>query len=163
ARHHGVLESYVDAGGTTRHATPETLRAVLRALGVPIERTRDAAGALREAESEAWSRGLEPTTVAWEGRAARAGLRVPSRLAREPRGGEPRRSRAAPRPRRVARREPRRAPPAAGGVPRRAVRAEPVLAGEPRLLERAPSRRRGDPRRDRLAAVRGAPRVAGGA
>ena len=44
ARSFGVQTSYVDLSGRTRFASPEALRAVLRALGAPVSSARDVPG-----------------------------------------------------------------------------------------------------------------------
>ena len=69
ARLCGIQTSYTDGLGVRRHASPESVRALLEALGVPLATTRrrgleDASEARRRA---AWARPVEPVLVAWRG------------------------------------------------------------------------------------------------
>jgi 4-alpha-glucanotransferase len=67
ARALGVLTRYTDGLGRRVVVAPETLVRVCAALGAPIERPGDAAGALR-AHREATKAGLvPPVLVAWDG------------------------------------------------------------------------------------------------
>jgi 4-alpha-glucanotransferase len=77
ARLFGVQTAYVDTTKTRRTASPETLLAVLRALGAPVAAARDAPGALREVVQARWRRPVDPVAVAWEGRPASLLLRLP--------------------------------------------------------------------------------------
>jgi 4-alpha-glucanotransferase len=65
----GVITSYHDIDGTRRRAAPEALVAVLRALGAPLERTVDAADALRAIGARAAPLRVEPIHVIREGTA----------------------------------------------------------------------------------------------
>ncbi len=70
ARLCGIQASYTDGRGVRRNASPESVRALLEALGVPLATTRrrgveDASEARRRA---AWARPVEPVLVAWRGR-----------------------------------------------------------------------------------------------
>ena len=57
-----------DIDGVWHDASPEALVAVLRALGLPIDRPEDAPSAAARARGPAsWSRVLEPVVVAWDG------------------------------------------------------------------------------------------------
>ena len=86
ARSWGVELAYTDAlSGATREASAETLLAVLRALGAPLERAGDARDALRERRHSAWRRALEPVNVAWRGSPAAVELRLPLRALRRAR------------------------------------------------------------------------------
>ncbi|HBO70745.1 MAG TPA: 4-alpha-glucanotransferase [Deltaproteobacteria bacterium] len=70
--YHDILRRRVEVG-------PETLLAVLRALGSPVETAADVPGALRERDRARWTRICDPVTVAWEGERAKLGLRLPER------------------------------------------------------------------------------------
>ncbi|TFH33245.1 MAG: 4-alpha-glucanotransferase, partial [Deltaproteobacteria bacterium] len=77
ARFHGVQTAYFDIRHQRRTPPPETLLAVLRSLGEPMETIRDAPEALRRAESSAWDRVCPPVCVAWDDAPALLELRVP--------------------------------------------------------------------------------------
>jgi 4-alpha-glucanotransferase len=72
-----VQTSYFDVHRRRRIPPPETLIAVLRSLGEPLETLRNAPGALREAEASAWERICPPVCVAWDGGPATLELRIP--------------------------------------------------------------------------------------
>ena len=74
---YGVQIAYYDVAGRRRHATPESLMAVLRALGVPVGTHHDILAALRERRQAPWKRGVEPVAVAWEGAPGELELRLP--------------------------------------------------------------------------------------
>lgn len=65
AARRGVVVSYTDAFGKGRTVSPDTLVAVLRSLGEPIERPADAARCLQRLQGEDIA---EPVAVAWDGR-----------------------------------------------------------------------------------------------
>jgi hypothetical protein len=67
ARLENIQLSYVTAAGKDCEASPETLWAILHALGTPIERSKDIAAALEAANKRLWAQPLEPVTVAWQG------------------------------------------------------------------------------------------------
>lgn len=71
----------MDLVGRRRRAGRDTLIAVLRALGAPVEGRGDVADALRERREEVARRLVEPVTVAWSGRVATARLTLPPRRA----------------------------------------------------------------------------------
>jgi 4-alpha-glucanotransferase len=75
ARLYGVETSYHDAMGRRVEAGPESLLAVLRALGAPLESEDDMAEALAERRQELAERVIEPVYVAWDGRAPEMVLR----------------------------------------------------------------------------------------
>ncbi|MGH7467727.1 MAG: 4-alpha-glucanotransferase [Longimicrobiales bacterium] len=75
ATQYGVQLSYADSYGQTRQAAPEALVAVLRALGLPLERAEDAERALAaQAEQQGL---LEPVLVAWNGLLGAFAVRAP--------------------------------------------------------------------------------------
>jgi len=78
ARAWGVLPRHVGSDGTVRHASPETLLAVLRALGAPIAGGGDAAAALGLRRRERWERVLPAAIVAWDGHPRAVTLRLPA-------------------------------------------------------------------------------------
>ena len=60
---HGVQTSYADIDGVDQQADPAAVLALLRSLGVPLERPEDASALLREQEDGARRRRLEPVLV----------------------------------------------------------------------------------------------------
>ena len=77
ARHHGVLGVFRDGFKQFREVSPETLTAMLRALGTPLEKPSDAAEALEQARRERWRRFAPPSAVVWAGAARNLALRLP--------------------------------------------------------------------------------------
>jgi 4-alpha-glucanotransferase len=67
ASHRGVHLSYRDGLGREVTPGPDTLMAVLRALGTPLEGPADAARTLRAIREEEASALLPPVLVAWDG------------------------------------------------------------------------------------------------
>jgi len=84
ARLWGVRLSYTDAWGKEREASPETLLAILRALGAPLERLEEAEGAVRHRRRQLAARTLGPVSVVWEGGGAGLALTLPGDGARGP-------------------------------------------------------------------------------
>jgi 4-alpha-glucanotransferase len=78
ARAWGVQPAYVGTDGKRRAAPVETIVAVLKLLGAPVERPADAAGALRKRMTDLWRRPLEPVAVAWRDRETALALRLPA-------------------------------------------------------------------------------------
>lgn len=78
ARLYGVETSYYDALGNYVEAGPESLLAVLRALGASLDRIEEAPEALRERREELAERVIEPVLVAWDGRPPEVVLRFAS-------------------------------------------------------------------------------------
>lgn len=74
---YGVQTTYYDVARRRRHARPESLMAVLRALGVPVGTHHDILAALRERRQAPWKHGVEPVVVAWEGAPGELELRLP--------------------------------------------------------------------------------------
>ncbi|MCB1020186.1 MAG: 4-alpha-glucanotransferase, partial [Acidobacteria bacterium] len=78
ARLHGVLPVYRDGFKRFRAASEETLLAVLRELGVAIDRREQAAGCLLEGRIARWSRLAPPTAVVWGDDPLRLNLHLPA-------------------------------------------------------------------------------------
>ncbi len=72
-----VEPGYSGIDGVWHDASPEALIAVLRALGLPIDRPEDAPSARRALRAKGWSRVLEPVVVAWDGTPGAGLLRLP--------------------------------------------------------------------------------------
>ena len=79
AEFHGVQTCYVDMAHQPRHASAESILAVLAALGSPVQRVADAPEALRDARGALAGRMTEPVHVAWEGAPPAIPLRFPDR------------------------------------------------------------------------------------
>src|SRR5690606_14675519 len=87
ARLHGVLARYRDQGGTWRFARPESLRAVLAAIGVEAEEPRQLREAARARKAELRARMFDPATpvvLAPEAEPAEVVARVPAAAAGTP-------------------------------------------------------------------------------
>lgn len=82
ARACGVQTAYYDILGRRVEVSPETLRAVLRALGNPVDAPGDLAEARRERERADRERLVEPVIVAWQGERETVALRLPVRGSR---------------------------------------------------------------------------------
>ena len=80
ARAYGVQTAYYDIAHKRVQASPDTLLAVLRALGAPLAKAEEARDALRERERARWRRPCEPVVVAWDGDSAGFPLRLPGAL-----------------------------------------------------------------------------------
>lgn len=78
----GLEPRYVDGLGQRRRARAEALLAVLRGLGVGIERPAHAAAALKQLREERRSRPCEPVVVVWGGVEARLEIRAPGGMPR---------------------------------------------------------------------------------
>jgi 4-alpha-glucanotransferase len=78
ARLHGVQTDYLDMSRRRRPARPESLLAVLRALGAPVQHPRDVRDALREARRARIRQAVEPIHVAWQGQPAAISFRLPA-------------------------------------------------------------------------------------
>ncbi len=76
ASRYGIQPSYLDVAKNRQEASPETLLAVLKLLGAPLERMDDAAEALQAHRRQTWQAIVPPVSVAWDGKAA-VPLRVP--------------------------------------------------------------------------------------
>ncbi len=80
ARLYGVEIAYYDAAGRLRPAAPDSLLAVLRVLGAPVQTLDDVPGALRQRRQELWRRCLEPVAVFWKGQCGHLKMRLPAGL-----------------------------------------------------------------------------------
>lgn len=78
ARSYGLQVEYVATDGKTRPAPTGSLLAVLRALGVDLDRPEDAPRALRERQLARWRRRIEPVSVAWGGAPTAIEVRLPA-------------------------------------------------------------------------------------
>ena len=76
ARAHGLLTKYVDGLGEERHASIETLLAMLEALGAPVARPDDAGDALRQKIARDARRALPDVSVIDDGNPAAIYLRL---------------------------------------------------------------------------------------
>ncbi|HWM88011.1 MAG TPA: 4-alpha-glucanotransferase, partial [Kofleriaceae bacterium] len=79
-----VDTGYWDVKGTYQDASAEGLVAILRALGVPIERPDQAADAVRVQQAAMWRRPLEPCAACFGGDPPRLGLRLPAATDAQP-------------------------------------------------------------------------------
>lgn len=77
ARRSGVLVRYQDGFRRQRSASPDSLAAVLRELGAPLESLADARRALFETDRAHWSTLAPPVCVSWRGEGIRVALRLP--------------------------------------------------------------------------------------
>ena len=80
AHAYGVQTAYSDITHRRIRVSPQTLLAVLKALGAPLEKAKDARDALREHEQARWRRPCNPVVVAWDGGSAELSLRLPRTL-----------------------------------------------------------------------------------
>jgi 4-alpha-glucanotransferase len=78
ARLYGIQTAYDDAAGHRQLASPESLLAVLRALGAPVDTFDDARKALKERRQMLFGRFVQPVTVAWAGRRSAVELHTPA-------------------------------------------------------------------------------------
>lgn len=83
AARRGVLVRYKDGFQRQRSASPESLVAILRELGAPIESAADAQRALFETDLAHWRTLAPPVCVSWEGAGIRLILRLPEAQAPE--------------------------------------------------------------------------------
>ncbi len=79
AHAYGVQVGYTDLGGKRVYAQPETLLAVLAALGAPVTTMADVPGALRERRAREARKLVEPVLVAWNGRVPPIEVRLTGR------------------------------------------------------------------------------------
>lgn len=81
ARLYGVQTAYYDGNHHRQQASEESLLAVLRSLGAPVESLEDVPSAWRERQQVLWQRLLEPVVVAWDGELHAVEVRLPSSAA----------------------------------------------------------------------------------
>ena len=67
---HDVATAYVDWAGSPREVSPESVRAVLEALGVPCGSDAEVVASLAEAQERPWVEVLPPVVVVRQGRPA---------------------------------------------------------------------------------------------
>ncbi len=77
ARAYGIETEYRDAVGHRQEASPESLLAVLKAFGAPVETGGDVTDARRQWRQDYWRRLIEPVVVAWDGSCPAIDLRLP--------------------------------------------------------------------------------------
>lgn len=77
ARAYGIQTAYYDVDHRRQSADPDSLFAVLRAAGAPIENEADIGDALRQRRLSRWQRPVEPVLVAWDGNLRSVEIRVP--------------------------------------------------------------------------------------
>jgi 4-alpha-glucanotransferase len=80
AREYRVQTGYEDVHGARQAASDESLLAVLRLLGAPVERMDDVPEALRLERQRRWEHVIEPVQVAWDGEPLRIHVCVPEPL-----------------------------------------------------------------------------------
>lgn len=76
AKLHGIQTSYRNIAGEDQHASPETLVALLHALGCSFDPETDLNGFCEQVRSRELQGGLEPVTVIWDGKATRLRIRL---------------------------------------------------------------------------------------
>ena len=76
ARLHGIQPTYIDGLGATRHATADTFRALLAALGVGAATGPETEASLAAARTARWTTPVPPAVSTDEGTAARVDLRL---------------------------------------------------------------------------------------
>jgi 4-alpha-glucanotransferase len=74
---YGVQTAYYDVCHCRQQASIESLLAVLRSLGAPIETLQDIPSACRERQQAVWQRPLEPVVVAWDSEPSLVEVRLP--------------------------------------------------------------------------------------
>jgi len=79
-----VDTGYWDVKGTYQNASPEALVAILRALGIGIERPEGADDALRAHHAATWRRPLDPCAACFGGEGGQLRLRLPASAGARP-------------------------------------------------------------------------------
>lgn len=74
---YGVELSYRDGLGQYRDVSPDSLLAVLRALGAPLENLQQAPAALEDFRQRFWQQLVEPVVVTWLGQPTEIEIRIP--------------------------------------------------------------------------------------
>ena len=77
ARLYGVQTAYYDMAYRHQQTGVETLLALLKALGAPVDNLQDAPAAVRERRQTLWQHTTEPVAVAWEGQPLMIKVRLP--------------------------------------------------------------------------------------
>lgn len=77
---HGVQLAYYDARGDRKTSSPESLLAVLQALGVDVASFADVPATLAQVERHLWNTRLEPVVVCWATEPAWTDLRLPAAM-----------------------------------------------------------------------------------
>jgi 4-alpha-glucanotransferase len=67
ARLYGIQTAYYDVSHQRRPASADSLVAVLRSLGAPMESREDVPQAWRQKRQALWQQPLEPVVIAWDG------------------------------------------------------------------------------------------------
>lgn len=75
---YGVHTTYLDVRHETQTASPETLQAVLCALGVPLDSLSDASSLIGERRTQLAQQAIEPVIVAWNGKAPAIDVSLPA-------------------------------------------------------------------------------------
>ena len=78
ARAYGIETEYRDNTGHRQESSPESLLAVLRAFGAPLQTEAEIPDARRQWRRDYWRRCLEPVVVAWDGACPPIDLRLPA-------------------------------------------------------------------------------------
>ena len=78
---YGVQTAYHSDRGENCQASPDSLLAVLRVLGAPVQRLEDAGDALRQRWQAFWRQLVTEVCVAWDGQRGEVMLRLPAREA----------------------------------------------------------------------------------
>ena len=78
ARAYGLETEYRDNTGHRQESPPESLLAVLRAFGAPLQTEADIPDARRQWRRDYWRRCVEPVVVAWDGACPPIDLRLPA-------------------------------------------------------------------------------------
>lgn len=76
-RLYGIETGYLDIAGHHRQSPPNSLLAVLRALGAPLTSLSGLAGGIRERVLEHWNSLSEPVAIAWDKKPVHLELRLP--------------------------------------------------------------------------------------
>lgn len=81
AAHHGIQTSYQDMSRKRQQASPDTLKAVLKCLGVAAANASEIRAALLQAEEQKWRELLPPVITAWDGKPTEVVVRLPQTFA----------------------------------------------------------------------------------
>jgi 4-alpha-glucanotransferase len=78
---YGLKTSYQDMNGVTVPALEETLLAVLKAMGAPVNSPRDIPSAIREKTQSYWQKPIEPVIIVRDNQPTSINLRLPVSVA----------------------------------------------------------------------------------